>query len=399
MAALTATRASIRQRWRREPPRLQVAEAEAGPGVSRPEPAATGDVLTATPSEIAAAAEVVVSNEPGIDPITGVANTAPTVSIQISARRFAYFGSNAGAANCTSIGSTPLLRSTSVMPAPQPPVLSINSSSDPQVAFARRTRAAEDPATATVTSGTPWNAASMADAAADPSTPEGVVRAFFAALKEARRTDDPALIRPFVTGEQSSAYLSVQGFLLGQKAVKKASVLTVQQLENISVQTTGDSATVQLVYTEGGYDISLDSGEPLESPGVLAPRNVTIELRRVEGRWLVETYEAKSRDRAVEDRSFPDRIRFSVLPTLAHRSGCFRDRPGSRRESGQVDLRGSRLRWRHGHRKVGTARRVANPRPNGVLLRVAEPGQSRGVLPCVVGLCPPNRRRQHGQLR
>ena len=129
----------------------------------------------------------------------------------------------------------------------------------------------------------------------DPSTPEGVVRAFFAALKEARRTDDPALIRPFVTGEQSSAYLSVQGFLLGQKAVKKASVLTVQQLENITVETTGDSATVQLVYTEGGYDISLDSGEPLESPGVLAPRDVTMELRRVEGRWLVETYEARAR--------------------------------------------------------------------------------------------------------
>lgn len=130
---------------------------------------------------------------------------------------------------------------------------------------------------------------------ADRSTPEGVVRAFFAALKEARRTDDPALIRPYVTGEQSSAYLSVQGFLLGQKAVKKASVLTVQQLEDISVQITGDSAIVRLVYTEGGYDISLDSGEPLESPGVLAPRDVTMELRRVEGRWLVESYEARVR--------------------------------------------------------------------------------------------------------
>jgi hypothetical protein len=130
---------------------------------------------------------------------------------------------------------------------------------------------------------------------ADPSTPESVVRAFFAALKEARRTDDPGLIRPYVTGEQSSAYLSVQGFLLGQKAVKKASVLTVQQLENISIQTAGDSATVQLVYTEGGYDISLDSGEPLESPGVLAPRDVTMELRRVDGRWLIETYEAMPR--------------------------------------------------------------------------------------------------------
>jgi hypothetical protein len=133
-----------------------------------------------------------------------------------------------------------------------------------------------------------------ASSSADPTTPEGAVRAFFVALKEARRTDDPALIRPFVTGEQSSAYLSVQGFLLGQKAVKKASVLTVQQVDNVSVQTTGDSATVHLVYTEGGYDISLDAGEPLESPNVLAPREVTMELRRIDDRWLVETYEAQA---------------------------------------------------------------------------------------------------------
>lgn len=133
-----------------------------------------------------------------------------------------------------------------------------------------------------------------ASPSADPSTPEGSVSAFFAALKEARRTDDPALIRPYVTGEQSSAYLSVQGFLLGQKGVNKASVLTVQSVENISVQTTGDTATVHLVYTEGGYDISLDTGQPLESPNVLAPRDVTMELRRVDGRWLVESYEAQA---------------------------------------------------------------------------------------------------------
>jgi hypothetical protein len=133
-----------------------------------------------------------------------------------------------------------------------------------------------------------------ASPSADPSTPEGAVRAFFGALKEARRTDDPALIRPYVTGEQSSAYLSVQGFLLGQKAVKKASVLTVQQVENLTVQTTGDTATVHLVYTEGGYDISLDTGQPLESPNVLAPRDVSMELRKVDGRWLVEGYEAQA---------------------------------------------------------------------------------------------------------
>ena len=129
---------------------------------------------------------------------------------------------------------------------------------------------------------------------ADPSsTPEGAVRAFFAGRKEARRTDDAAAVRPYVTDEQSSAYLSVQGFVASQKAANKASVLTIQQLDDIRVEATGDTATVQLTYTEGGYDISLDSGQPLESPGTLAPRDTTVELRLVDGRWLVDRYEAQ----------------------------------------------------------------------------------------------------------
>jgi len=69
-----------------EPPRLQVAEAErlAREYLAR-NLAATGDTLVATPSEIAASAEVVISNVPGTDPSTGASNTAPTVSIRISA--------------------------------------------------------------------------------------------------------------------------------------------------------------------------------------------------------------------------------------------------------------------------------------------------------------------------
>ena len=88
--------------------------------------------------------------------------------------------------------------------------------------------------------------------------------------------------------------IRTRDILLGQKAAKKASVLTVQQLDKIVVETTGASATVRLVYTEGGYDVSLVSGTPLESPNVLAPRNVTMELRSVNGRWLVDTYEARA---------------------------------------------------------------------------------------------------------
>ncbi len=87
MAALTATQALDPAALAAgEPPRLQVAEAErlAREYLAR-NLGATGDVLVDSPSEIAAAADIVISNAPGTDPITGASNTAPTVSIEISA--------------------------------------------------------------------------------------------------------------------------------------------------------------------------------------------------------------------------------------------------------------------------------------------------------------------------
>jgi hypothetical protein len=87
MAALTATQALDPAALAAgTPPRLEPGEAErlAREYLAR-NLAATGDVLVASPSEIAAAAQVVVSNEAGTDPITGASNSAPTVSIEISA--------------------------------------------------------------------------------------------------------------------------------------------------------------------------------------------------------------------------------------------------------------------------------------------------------------------------
>lgn len=87
MAALVATQALDPAALAAgEPPRLQVAEAErlAREYLAR-NLATAGDTLVASPSEIAAAAQVVISNEPGTDPITGASNTAPTVSIEIAA--------------------------------------------------------------------------------------------------------------------------------------------------------------------------------------------------------------------------------------------------------------------------------------------------------------------------
>lgn len=87
MAALTATQALDPAALAAgQPPVLQADEAErlAREYLAR-NLAATGEALVASPSEIAAAAQIVVSNVPGVDPITGASNTAPTVSIRIAA--------------------------------------------------------------------------------------------------------------------------------------------------------------------------------------------------------------------------------------------------------------------------------------------------------------------------
>ena len=127
----------------------------------------------------------------------------------------------------------------------------------------------------------------------DPSTPEGGTRAFFEAFARARRTDDVSIVAAFVTGTQSSAYLTVDAFLRGQKDVGKASITTVLNIENVSVATNGDRSTVTFDFTEGGYDISLDTGKPLESPQVLPATRVTAQLELRDGRWLVDSFESK----------------------------------------------------------------------------------------------------------
>lgn len=134
-----------------------------------------------------------------------------------------------------------------------------------------------------------------ASASMDPtSTPEGGTRAFFDAFAQARRTDNPSLVEPYVTSRESSAYLSVAGFLGGQKEVGKGSVTTVLRMENVMVDTSGASATVTFDYTEGGYDVSLETGEAIESPVVLPTVHVTVDLKQVDGRWLVDRYESRS---------------------------------------------------------------------------------------------------------
>jgi hypothetical protein len=129
---------------------------------------------------------------------------------------------------------------------------------------------------------------------ADPrSTPEGAVRAFFDAFSVARRSDDPSAIANLVTGPDSSAYLSVAGFLEGQKAAGKASVVTEQRLDHLATVVTGQTATVTFDYTEGGYDISLAGASPLQTPQVLPVAHVTVHLRLVDATWLVDAYQSR----------------------------------------------------------------------------------------------------------
>jgi hypothetical protein len=126
---------------------------------------------------------------------------------------------------------------------------------------------------------------------ADASTPEGATRAFFDALVSARRTDAPELIEPFVTSPESSAYRTIEAFLRGQRESGKASITTNLEFEDVKVEESGDTARLTATLLEAGYDIDLDTGEPLESPVTLDPRNLTVELRRVDGTWKVDSFE------------------------------------------------------------------------------------------------------------
>ena len=93
-----------------------------------------------------------------------------------------------------------------------------------------------------------------------------------------------------MTSKDSSAYLTVSGFLGGEQGVHRASIITVERLDNMTSQVTGDTATVDFDYTEGGYDINPSTGLALETPTVLAPVHVTATLKLVSGLWLVDSY-------------------------------------------------------------------------------------------------------------
>lgn len=51
-------------------------------------------------------------------------------------------------------------------------------------------------------------------------------------------------------------------------------------------------ATVTFTYTEGGYDIDLTTGQPLESSVIAPAQRVTVELEQRSGSWLVDRYES-----------------------------------------------------------------------------------------------------------
>ncbi len=136
--------------------------------------------------------------------------------------------------------------------------------------------------------------ASPAATPSDPgSTPEAAVGAFFT-----RPSPTPAApgirrrSRPSPRGPKSSAYLTVAGFLEGQTAAEKASIVTVQEFGDLTTTIEGSTAIVVFDLTEGGYDIRLADASPLESPQVLPPSRVTVQLVQADGRWLVDAFEA-----------------------------------------------------------------------------------------------------------
>lgn len=138
---------------------------------------------------------------------------------------------------------------------------------------------------------TPSVSPDSSPSASDGDTPESAVRAFFEAFADARETDDPSLVEPYVNGTDSSAYLTVAAFLEGQAGQGRASVVTVNELTNFDVDENDDQATALFDHLLGGYDVDLETGEPLESPEVLPVQRKVAELVRVADEWLVDSFE------------------------------------------------------------------------------------------------------------
>ena len=137
----------------------------------------------------------------------------------------------------------------------------------------------------------PSSSAPVASATDPLSTPEGAVRAFFEALGSARRTDDASVLEGLVTNKSSSAYLTAAGFLDGQRAVGKGSVLTANEITDVRVVVDGAQATVTFRHRQVGYDIDLNTGQPRESPTALPVTNVKAVLSQSGGRWLMDSFE------------------------------------------------------------------------------------------------------------
>ena len=117
------------------------------------------------------------------------------------------------------------------------------------------------------------------------------VRAFFDAVM--RQRDGPTTrhsLEPFVTSGESSAYRRSRASCRPEgerQGVRSRPVLDSRTSGSRRRATLLDVTSTSL---EGGYDIDLDSGEPLESPVTLDPRNAHGRALAADGMWQVERF-------------------------------------------------------------------------------------------------------------
>jgi hypothetical protein len=64
----------------------------------------------------------------------------------------------------------------------------------------------------------------------------------------------------------------------------------VNELTNLAVALRDAEATVTFRHHQVGYDIDFSTGQPRESPTALPDANVKVELIKVDGRWLVDSF-------------------------------------------------------------------------------------------------------------
>jgi hypothetical protein len=110
---------------------------------------------------------------------------------------------------------------------------------------------------------------------------------YYDAEFRARQTGDLTAIRALTVDEGSPAYLNLKEYVSEQLQLGKRSVTVADHFADWDINISGDRAIAVFTFWARGHDISVTTGQPLESDMTTPKGHYKASLRLVGGEWLL----------------------------------------------------------------------------------------------------------------